>query len=102
MAQVSSADLSAAVQSLLGWGIETYPKENQQRVLDRYGPVVGAELVECAQEVLRSLDAIEPDPKQPDLSEVSRKAVATLKLAHPDLDTEAAASLEWAYSWWWK
>src|SRR4051794_41111903 len=94
--------LSQAISLFLGWKSTSFSQEDEARVIAKFGPARGKELVAEAGSILGELNLIKYDWQKHTLVEGAKAAVEQLKVRHPDLDDEATSALEWAYAWWWK
>lgn len=96
------SDLNRAISLYIGWNISSYPQEDGSRVLDHFGEVKGAKLVDQVRSLVEELQRIQPNWEKHDLVGASKWAVGKLASRHWTLNGEAKSALEWLYSWWWK
>jgi hypothetical protein len=95
-------NLNRAISVYVGWKISPFPKLDETRVLDFFGPAAGTVLLSRLNPLVRELEAIRPNWEEHDLVSASKWAVGVLVSRHPHLADEGKAALEWLYSWWWK
>ena len=95
-------DFNNAITLYIGWKINPFPKEDEGRVLDRFGLAAGGVLVTRVRAILDELQQLQPNWNEHDLVSASKWAADQIKLKNPELDDAAIAALEWIYSWWCK
>jgi len=79
-----------------------FPRRDPQALVDRFGSIDAADLVVYCETVLEELYGSNPDWATEDLAAATEHAVALVASSHPELSTDALASLRWSYSWDWK
>jgi hypothetical protein len=92
--------LNRAIVLYLGYETEVYPKCDADRIHSSFEGQEAGNLASQVKALLAELDAVRPDWKAHTLVSGSAWAVAQLKRTHSELDDNATAALEWAYSWW--
>ena len=103
MAQVvDMVILNEAIPLYIGVGFSPYPKEDEARLLDRFGSEEGKVVLEQVQAILSELQTFEPDWEKHTLLSGAKWAVEGLRNNHRDLTDESGSALEWIYSWWWR
>lgn len=94
--------LNEAIPLYIGVGVSSYPKEDDARVLERFGSEAGHAILERVQTIVAELQSIETDWEKHTLVSGSKWAVEKLRSKHDDINDESGSALEWIYSWWWK
>ena len=99
---MTMANINEAILMYVGYGTDTYPKEDRHRLIARFGSMIGSQLATEVELLLQELEAIKPDWNTQTLEVGSALAVRELSKNHPELDDRAVAALKWTFSWWWK
>ncbi|HZV37022.1 MAG TPA: hypothetical protein VFB72_20770 [Verrucomicrobiae bacterium] len=97
---IDNATFNRAVRIYIGYGITSFPDQDQARLIAKFGPELGTLLYAKINTLLDELDHIKPDTDTLILS--SKRAAAELKQNHPELDPNTIDALEWIYSWGYK
>ena len=95
-------ELNDAIQLYVGVGASPFPKEDEARVVDYYGPEATQSLLSSVRSIIADLQKIQPDWDKHTLVSGSKWAVEQLAENHPELTGESKSALKWLYSWWWK
>jgi hypothetical protein len=91
--------LSEALLVWTGWGHNPWPDNNEQRLIQRYGPVVARDLLQRLREIKNDFYKSDAWKVAPDLREVGEMAAAEFRPRHPELSEEAVRALAFCYTY---
>jgi hypothetical protein len=98
----SQTNINKALILYIGYGITSYPKEDNARLVAEFGPELAPVLEIQVKSLLEELDQIKPDWNTHTLISAAKSAADELRRRHSELNEQSSKALEWIFSWWWK
>ena len=95
-------EFSSAIRTYIGFGVSSFPRRDPDAVLDRFGAIVGAQLLDRIERLFTDLDCLAPDWRRHSLLSAKDWAEAEMRARHPKLHDDAIVALGWAFSYDWK
>ena len=95
-------DINEAIAIYIGYGLNSFPKEDESRLIKKYGEKNGNDLHARVRGILKELGEIQPDWNNDSLITAAEKASRFVASTHPELDETAIKAMQWIFTWWWK
>lgn len=95
------SEINEAIALYLGYGVEKFPVENEERILVAYGES-GLKIVHAVKAIMLDLSEIRLDWSAHSLESGTAWAVNRMAMKYPQLDSRGLSALAWAFSWWWR
>ena len=93
------SQINEAVVVWLSMGTSPFPVQNDAAVLMKYGPQLGARLLDAIRRLDADYYASDAHHRATDLTDMGAQASAEFRRLHPEVSEDAVQALEWSYTW---
>jgi hypothetical protein len=93
-----AAIVSHAVVLWAGWGTDSWPTRDDQRVIAEYGADLGAQLMAAVRALAHDFYSSDADLTVADLAEMGDQAALEFRARNPDVSEDAVQALTWCYT----
>jgi hypothetical protein len=99
---LDSPQLIEAVRIWTGWKQLSWPQRDDERLVERFGAVMAAELLAIIRALEADFYASTAAHTAGDIREVGRLASTHFRQLHPTIADEIVAAFRWCYTFDWK